>query len=311
MRKQILTVLSYFGHFGYAPSFDEIFTFFPQKIGKKTLKIALKKEVEKGRVVRMSAKMNRTMFGPLLCSPTTYNLQPTTSFYTLPQYSISLVKSEKLKAESSIKKIPINLQRYFSFLRVIPLVRFVGVTGRSAMQGYRENDDVDICIVTKQHYLWTTRFFVVLFAKLLRIHGGKGVCLNLFFDESDLAIPNRKQNSYIGHEILQMKTVIDKDNIIRGFLSQNEWVSSYFPNAVKNSLELKAKSLKLKATLSYPLPPTPYNLQPKTHSLESLLKSLQLPLIIRNKTSFLITPTQLWLFKNDYEKKLKRKGLVL
>jgi len=310
MRNSIHTVLTYFGSFEYAPSYEEIFTFFPKKINKKTLKIALKNEEEKGKVVRIRTIMNRTMFGPLQRSPTTYNPQPTTSFYTLPQYSIPLAKSLKLKAESSREYIHINFQIYLSILRVFPLVQFVGITGASAMHGLRKNDDIDLCIVTKKGSLWTTRFIVIILAKLLGIHGGMGVCLNLFFDESDLAIYKRKQNSYIAHEILQMKTLVDKDKVFIGFLSENIWIQKYFPNyifVIPGQAGIQTLiSIQKKAILDW-IPAS----AGMTHIIEKFFKLIQLPIIKRNKTSLLITPTQLWLFKNDYEKKLKRKGLVL
>jgi len=304
MSKHILTVLRYFSHFSYAPSFDEIYTFFPQKISKKNLRILLGNEAQKGRILRIRKKNAIATYGPSPGSNMPYSLSPHPFLYTLPQYSILLAKSEKLKAQSSIQKMLIKLQRYFSFLRVIPLIRFVGITGASALQGVRENDDVDLCIVARNGSLWTTRFIVIILAKLLGIHGGMGVCLNLFFDETDLAIRPKKQNSYIAHELLQMKSVIDKNNLYAGFIAQNKWIASYYPNAFVHSSKLKVKSQKVEESSHYPLHPLP-------HALESLLKSLQLILIRRNKVLFYISPTQLWLFKNDYEKILKRRGLVL
>ena len=34
------------------------------------------------------------------------------------------------------------------------------------------------------------------------------VCLNLFFDESDLAVPKFKRSEYVAHEVLQMKPLV-------------------------------------------------------------------------------------------------------
>jgi hypothetical protein len=192
-----------------------------------------------------------------------------------------------------------RIKIYIFILRLLPLIQFVGITGASAMWGLRENDDVDLFIITRHGFLWTTRFVVILLAKMLGIHGRRGACLNLFFDESDLAIPKKKQNSYIAHEILQMKPVIDIGEIHRSLISQNAWIASYYPNSRRKNLEERIK------TDSFCLLSSFFCL------LEPLARLIQLPIILRNKTSLLITPTQLWLFKKDFEKKLKRKGLVL
>jgi hypothetical protein len=189
---------------------------------------------------------------------------------------------------------------YFQSLRWCPLVRFVGITGASAMRGLRPTDDIDLCIVTSQSLIWTTRLYTVILAKLLGIHTKTGVCLNLFFDEGDLSIAYEKQNSYIAHELLQMKPLVDKNQISVRFLQDNRWLLTYFPNAVT-----KLRGKKYRGQTSSPI-----------HNrvsifLDSLFRFVQLPIIKRNKTSLFINATQLWLFKNDFEKKLKRRGLVI
>jgi len=220
----------------------------------------------------------------LTSSANHYLLTPNHSRYTLPQYSI-----------------PRTIQTHLSILKWLPFVRFVGITGATAMTGYIPHDDVDLFIITRKDALWITRFFVVVLAKFLGIYGGVGVCLNLFFDEIDLTIPKIKQNSYIAHEVLQMKPVIDKDNTYRLLIEANTWIFSYFPNAKQLVILGRSKTTT----------PESYGLTRMTigHALERLFKSIQLPIIKRNKTGFRITNHQLWLFRRDFEKKLKRKGL--
>jgi len=199
-----------------------------------------------------------------------------------------------------------QLKWYIQVLTWIRGVRFVGITGASALEGLRSNDDLDLCIVTAPRMLWTSRACVVIVAKLLAIHGKKGVCLNLFFDESDLVISKQKQNSYIAHELLQMKPIIDKNEIYKRFLSENKWIYGFFPNAQPRNT--KHVSCIIKTRRRSMLHVTCYML----HALiDHLFKSLQLPLIYRNKTGFFISTTQLWLFKSDFEKKLRRMRLVV
>lgn len=276
MKAHLLTVFDYFAYFSYAPSFSEIHTFFPRKISVKTLKEYLAKEVSDGSLVLLSH--NR------------YFRASRSDSYTIPQYSIF--------SRKTIKKV---IQRYLDVLTLIPLVRFVGVTGASAMNGYRINDDLDLCIVTKKGFMWTTRFLVVCIAKILGIHSRTGVCLNLFFDERNLIIPVAKRNSYIAHELIQMKSIIDKDLIHEGFFQSNSWIAHYYPNI---RMKLSPK-IHYESHAAYN-----YFFSVITH-VDRWFKLIQLPIIKRNKTALFISPHQLWLFKYDFEKKLKRQGLVI
>lgn len=291
MRKNLLTVLNYFGYFLYAPSFEEIYVFFPKQIVKKDLAVFLNNEVKNKKILRLP---NDRLFRVFQSSSNLHSATTSRFLYTLPQYSITRLQSSKNKISAAV-------QIYVWMLKLCPLIRFVGITGKSAMTGIRSDDDIDLCIVTKHGLLWTTRFFVIVLAKLLRIHSKTGVCLNLFFDEDYLSISHKKQNIYIAHELLQMKPLIDKNNIYYQFLIKNRWLCRYFPN-VPFVISMK---IEIQNEVSHIDPIDIIQI------IDRLFKSVQLPIILRNHVAFSITPTQLWLFKNDFEKKLKRAGLVI
>ena len=307
MRKYLLTVLTYFGYFLYAPSLDEIHTFFPKGISKENLQLLLLEEVKRGKILRLSNNMSSGLF------QSSTNHQPLItnhSVYTLPQYSTQSNKKSKFESQIKAKRIAWTIQVYLSILKILPLIKFVGVTGASAMRGLRENDDIDLCIVTKRYLLWTTRFFAVTIAKILGIHNKTGVCLNLFFDESDLAIPKNKHNLYIGHELLQMKPIIDKDCVYASFLGENKWIYTYFPNAKQPVILGKRPPALTPGSRFWMRSQFSLTRMTMWQPLELFLKHIQLPIIQHNHANFSITDTQLWLFKNDFEKKLKRRGLV-
>jgi len=307
MKNHLFTVLTYFGYFSYTPSFDEIYTFFPHKIGKEALQSCIDKEVAAKTIRRILINKEFRLFKQSLLN---LNFEPEFPRYTLPQYSIKTNKILNIKNQNVNKWRKKTIQRYIEILQAFPFVRFVGVTGTSAMRRLQENDDLDLCIVTKHGLVWTARFFTVIVAKMLGIHTYTGVCLNLFFDEADLIIPRKKHNSYIAHELLQMKPIIDKDGIYQRFLEENKWIYTFFPNAPyvipthSNSVQAPVGIQKRKL----------YRSRIKfgmTQGIDRLFKLIQLPIIYRNRAAFYITPTQLWLFKNDFEKKLKRSGLVI
>jgi len=276
MRQSLAHVFEYFDYFGYAPTLTEIYTFFPKKIARKNLSQLISQEVIKGTLKHLPNKGYFRVSGQALD--------------TVPQYSIITPKTLKL-----------SIKIFLSFLRHCPFIRFVGITGASAMVGKRENDDLDLCVITQNQLLWTSRLIAILCAKLLRIHTKNGVCLNLFLDEEGLIIPEKKHNLYIAHEILQMKPLIDKNDTYRRFIFINKWIYRYFPNA-KTSTKTIVKTIN---TAQKRRVKTLYIL------MDNYFKSIQLPIIQRNKTALFISPVQLWLFKKDFEKKLKRHGLVI
>jgi hypothetical protein len=116
------------------------------------------------------------------------------------------------------------------------------------------------------------------------------LCLNLFFSEENLKIPKFKQTEYIAHEILQLKTIVNKEQTYERLLAANQWVFKLFPQAK----------------------PPKYPIAKRVGPLfraswgEKLLKQLQMWLINRHKTNEIITDTQLWFFPKDFEKRFAK-----
>jgi hypothetical protein len=193
------------------------------------------------------------------------------------------------------------------------------------MMNAGENDDIDLFIITAKNRLFTGRLISLVLAQLLGLrrvwdletshqslvtnHHTNKVCLNLFFDESNLKVPKFKQTEFVGHEVLQMKPIIIKGDIYERFLKANEWVFKLFPNGKSkfqilnlksqiNNKRFKFKILNLFGTwnLGFII----------SNKIESFLKNLQLTLINRHRTTEIITPTQLWFHPDDFEKKIAR-----
>lgn len=276
------------------------------------------REVKGKTVVKLQRLQDSQLFSLFHGSTNNYSLTTSHSRYTLPQYSTQ-VKNKSIRQladqiQNKDKKPVQTIQLYLFILKYFPFIRFVGITGATAMNGHSSHDDVDLFIITRNGTLWTTRFFVVMLAKLLGIYGGVGVCLNLFFDEENMSIPNMKQNSYVAHELLQMKPVIDKNSAYSLFVQANMWIFKYFPNAPSVIPALRVGG----GIHDDWIPPPARNAknpcvaggsEGMTQKINLFFKSIQLPIIRRNKTGFSITDHQLWLFKRDFEIKLKRNGL--
>lgn len=290
MRKHLTTVLEYFAFFSYAPTLREIHTFYPERISKKNLSELLNEGCVRGKLVRFSSEKTFSLFQSHYSH---HSLTTVCSRYTLPQYSIKTAQKLKIKYHDSHYWTTWAIQIYLFLLKYLSCVRFVGVTGSSSMSGYTPQNDVDLFVIAKAGTLWFSRLATIVLAKTLRIHGGSGVCLNMYFDEDGLSIPKVKQNTYIAHELLQMRPLIDKTSIHSLLIQANLWVFDFFPNARQLFLHNPQDSRLTNNSLSY--------------FIEQFLKSIQIPLIKKNKTDFLIGEHQLWLFKKDFERSLRKK----
>jgi hypothetical protein len=187
------------------------------------------------------------------------------------------------------------------------------------MQNAKVDDDIDLFIITAKNRLWTARLVAVFLSIVLGLKRPRGVkrapnriCLNLFFDLADLAVPKQKRSEFVAHEVLQMKPLVDKDNTYILFLQVNRWVYRFFPNG-------EMLSLKLKVITRSVIPPrgksSKLNLKIKNLKFSSffnfisdffelIFKKIQFYLIKKHRTNELITDTQLWFHPEDFEKHL-------
>ena len=296
MEQNLKKVLKYFSFFAYDPTLDEIHTFFPVRISKKSLK------------------------------------------YTPPQYSIGRKVSKR-----KLQNWP--YRSYIKLLSLFPQIKLVGLSGSISMMNAKEDDDIDLFIITAKNRLFTGRFIALVLAQLLGLrrqrqlrkldtvffdrltpkgpqaivskkvsslsfnnetmkqlnnHVRDKVCLNLFFDESNLKVPKFKQTEFVGHEVLQMKPIIIKGNIYERFLEANLWVFKLFPNALEDFRGLKAD------LHGYQRKSASNPWKSLNNKIEQVLKSFQLHLINRHKTTEIITNSQLWFHPDDFELKIQR-----
>lgn len=263
MEKEITSIIKYFSFFQYLPSFEEIYRFFPKKITKKRLNTLLK------------AKK-----------------------YTLPEYSLSARRKAISRKKLSNWKFKLCIGLIFSF----PQIKLIGLSGSISMMNADLDDDIDLFIITARDRLFTARFLATTIAFIMGLKRAlrqdkapNKVCLNLFFDEVNLRIPRFKQNLFVGHELLQMRPIINKDHIYERFLKTNKWVFKLFPNA-----RLPIIPKKSQVAAMNPAPRNNFG-----DWLEKILKKFQLRLINKHKTTELITDTQLWFHPDDFQKKIR------
>ena len=320
--RNIIHAIRYFAFFNYAPTGDEIYSFLKTKAFKRHFTGILDLMIKKSLVVtiyndqfpitnkiRNFQYANPELNKNLILDIRNYS-QDNYIRYTLPEYS-NKVKSQKSKVKLSQEKIR-KIERYVKLLSLFPQIKLVGLSGTVAMMDAEEDDDIDLFIITAGKRLFTGRFIALTLAQFfnlrrkritdhqLRIKAKNKVCLNLFFDESDMLIPKRKRTEYVAHEVLQMKPVVVRGDVYDRFLKANGWVFDIFPNSKlkikiqKSKLQFKIQNFKFLFVILHLL----------ADGIELLLKGLQLSIIRKHQTKELITPTQLWFHPKDFGEKM-------
>lgn len=149
-----------------------------------------------------------------------------------------IVSLRKRREKYSRKKLLIA-KKVAKFLRWVPAIKMIGMTGAVSIGNAEKNDDIDLLIITSSGRLWLTRILAVLLMEVLgkrRRPTDKKVadkiCLNIFLDENHLKMPKGKRNLFVAHEIEQMKVLYQKDNVYQKFLKENRWVRRYLANSV-------------------------------------------------------------------------------
>lgn len=147
-----------------------------------------------------------------------------------------VVSLRKKREKWSQNKLQIA-QKVAKWLKTIPFIKMVAVTGNLAMNNSDKDDDIDLLIIAGKNRLWLTRFLTVLLVELVanrRRPGDKEVedkiCLNMFLDENHLEIPEKEQDLFSAHEVCQLKPIWHKGNTYQEFITQNQWYQKFLPN---------------------------------------------------------------------------------
>ena len=151
-----------------------------------------------------------------------------------------LIFSRVVRKRNSLKKIKIA-REVSKFLKRIPFVKLVAITGSLSMFNAKDSSDIDLMVVTRKGRLWTTRFLsiilLILYGFNVRRWGDKNeknkICINMWLDETNLTWPKKERNFYTAHEIAQLMPLFDKQNTYQNILNNNLWIKEYWPNSVK------------------------------------------------------------------------------
>ncbi len=192
-----------------------------------------------------------------------------------------IVKERKERKVYSERKIEI-VCKVASFLKFIPSVKLIGITGALAVNNSKKDDDLDLMIITSSKLLWTTRFLVTLLVELLGVRRHPGgfvtsdkICLNMFLDEEHLSLPIKERDLFSAHEVIQVKPIYDRDQTYQRFLQENLWVKKYLPNSMEDIKILRYKDIKRENTKVI-------------HIIETILHHIQIRYMQKRRTTEVI-----------------------
>ena len=119
-------------------------------------------------------------------------------------------------------------RRVGKFIAIFPFVRGVYLSGSLSKSGVQsKDDDLDFFILTASDRVWTAKFFLIAFKKIVLLNSEKYFCINLLMDQNRLSLT--KCNRYTATEVVSL---IALKNVLglKQFLAANQWVLTYFPN---------------------------------------------------------------------------------
>lgn len=212
MKKEILSTLAYADIFDYPLTSEEIHWFLiaDRPLSYSLFKKALTRIITNGKRIDTNGK------------------------YVFLRGRKQIVATRKKREEWSRKKMEIA-RKVTDWLKLIPTIKMVAVTGALAMGNSEKEDDIDLLILTTKNRLWLSRGLVVTFLRLTGLYRRPGkiknkICPNMFLDEKHLEVPKKEQDLFSAHEVCQLKPIWDKNDCYQKFLKANLWVKRFLPN---------------------------------------------------------------------------------
>ncbi len=145
-----------------------------------------------------------------------------------------MLVSERISRNKLSEKKYKRIIKVVRFLRIIPFVRMIGVTGRMAMKNAQEKSDLDLFIILEKEHIFTGRILVTLATHILgvRRYGKKianRICLNYFITTGSLKIGT--QDIFSSSEYFFILPVFGFA-CFKKFQKANNWIKKYHKNYV-------------------------------------------------------------------------------
>ncbi len=207
-----------------------------------------------------------------------------------------------------------------NWLRLVPSLKLVGVTGGLSRANVSQADDIDLFCITAPGTLWTTRVLALCIVAFLgrrrkpaESYVKDKICLNMFMSENALGLARQEQDLFTAYEVLQMEPLWERDGAYKKFLRFNQWAKKFLPNAWRERTNGKQHRVYRKKVFLF----SPFSFL--FTLIEPLARSTQLWYMKRRRTSEVIRPgllrfhprdARIWI-KQAFRARLRRFNLPL
>lgn len=170
-----------------------------------------------------------------------------------------------VKQRASKDKLDYSHEK-LKILMLMPTVLGIAATGSVAIGSAGEADDIDLMIVTRAGFLWTTRALIALFLwghGLLRRRSSRSLanmfCLNLWIDSDSMRLPQR--SLYVARELHQVQWLFERHAIGSQLMSQNPWTRKYVSGSRRKPSREVGRSVRIWSRLFIPFELSMYLIQ--------------------------------------------------
>lgn len=152
-----------------------------------------------------------------------------------------LIYSRKSKRDSSIKKWQMA-KRVICFLRFVPFVSMIAISGSIGYFNVKEDSDIDLFIIIKKGHIWFSRFFISAIVQLLgkRRYGNKiknRICLSFYISDEFMNLESLayENDIHFAYWFLNIVPIFDL-NTYNDFYTSNKWVNKFIKNHFNHSI---------------------------------------------------------------------------
>jgi hypothetical protein len=127
------------------------------------------------------------------------------------------------------------------FLKQVPFVRAVFLTGSLSKHVVPHKGDIDFMIVTEFNRLWVCKMILTGFRRIFLLNSKKYFCINLMVTENAIHFPNH--NYFNAVEIATTQVIWNTAAFVK-YQKENDWIYKYLPNwqPLKDGLRLLSNS---------------------------------------------------------------------
>ncbi len=203
LQQDVVRTLAYFDVFSYPLSSEQVKVFLPRN------SVTLSQLEESLAGLTKSGVLNSEL-----------------GYYYLSDRSSEVVTARVQNERRAFRMI--RRARWISrFLRQIPFVRGIFITGSLSKNVAGPSSDVDFMIVTAPNRLWICKMILTGIRRILLFNSTKYFCFNLFVTENGFFFSD--QNVFNAIEIATTQ-VLWNDAVYRKFQSVNSWIRHFLPN---------------------------------------------------------------------------------